>query len=78
MTELEMLAKFTVENNGEWALLEEKGECKLFETTKPFEYNHYYYNVTPIYQIFYRGKRVLATTNYREAIQFFEQEGYNG
>ena len=71
MTELEMLAKFTVENKGKWMLLEEQGDCKLFESTKPFEFNHYYYNTTPIYQIFIKGKRVLATTNYSEAYQCY-------
>lgn len=71
MTELEMLAKFTVENNGKWALLEEKDDIKLFESTKPFECNHYYYNETPVYQIFRNGKRVLATTNYSEAYQCY-------
>ena len=71
MTELEMLAKFTVENNGKWALLEEKEECKLIESTKPFEFNHYYFNEEPIYQIFRNGKRVLATTNYIEAFQCY-------
>ena len=60
MTELEMLAKFTVENNGKWALLEE-----------PFEFNHYYFNEEPIYQIFRNGKKVLETTNYIEAFQCY-------
>ena len=71
MTELEMLAKFTVENNGKWILLEEKCDYKLFEVTRVFEFNHYYYNETPVYQIFHNGKRILATTNYSEAYQCY-------
>ena len=70
MTELELLPKITIENGGEWWLLEEKNNTKLFKVVTKFQDGRYYNN-PPTYQVFVGGKRHFVTTSYMNAILKF-------
>lgn len=73
MSELELFAKQTLEQGGEWYKLE--GEfCKggLFVSKTKYLVNNNYYYDTPVYQVFNaEGKRLFATTSYNAAYKYF-------
>lgn len=67
MNELETFAKFTLENGGIWHELERTENVELYKTqTRRMNGRNYEYD-SPVYQVFVRGKRVFASTNYRQA-----------
>lgn len=81
MTELEMFAKYTIENNGEWwelhSVINPQGiEFRLYKTLRKFILDdHYEYNTNPVYQIFRMdsGKRVEVTTDFNLACKMLDK-----
>lgn len=76
MTDLELFAKQTLEQGGEWYKLE---DGLYLSKSKYLVNNNYFYN-TPVYQVFNtEGKRLFASTSYDAAYRFWvnltESEG---
>lgn len=72
-TELELFAKTTLEQGGEWFLLEQSEAVSLYESKTKWCYDgrNYFYNY-PVFQIFNaKGKRLYATTSYTTACQYY-------
>ena len=68
MTELELFAKQTLEQGGEWYKLE---EGLFLSKTKYLVGNYYFYN-DPVYQVFNsEGKRLMVSTSYDAAYSFW-------
>lgn len=68
MTELQIFAEVTLNHGGEWWLLEESESYSLYGCKTKFTVNHQTYYNPPVYQVFNsKGKRIYASTNYREA-----------
>jgi len=69
MTELEMFSRA----GGIWICLESSSSGSLYKTYKQYCDGRNYFNETPVFQVFdENGKRILATTNYIEAVRFYE------
>lgn len=71
MTELYLLSKVTIENGGEWWLLEEENNTKLFKVVTKYQDGRNYFNNPPTYQVFIGGKRHFVTTSYKKALLKF-------
>ena len=75
MTELEIFAKFTLEHGGIWHELERSENAGLYKTqTRRMNGRNYEYD-SPVYQVFVDGKRVFASTNYRQAYAKYKKIG---
>lgn len=73
VTELQTFAKFTLENGGEWWLLEHSDNYQLYKTCSKYLYKNNYYLDTTVYQIFNKqGKRVFVSTDYKEAYKHYK------
>lgn len=69
MTELELFAR----QGGCWYCLENGSRGSLYKTYKQYCDGRNYFNETPVYQVFNSdGKRLFASTNYIEAVRFYE------
>lgn len=73
MTDLETFAKFTLERGGIWHEIEKKGRFAMYKTCDRYEQNNFIWNDIIVYQIFKDGMRVLATTDYKAAVQSFDR-----
>ena len=72
MTELELLAKQTLEQGGEWLLLEQSEVGRLYKTQGKWCDGRNYFN-TPVFQVFdSEGKRVFVSESYINAYQFYQ------
>lgn len=71
-TELELFAKLTLEQGGEWFLLEQSEMVSLYESkTKWCDGRNYFYN-HPVFHIFNaEGKRLHVTSSYATACQYY-------
>lgn len=69
MTELELLVKNWEETKTEVVMLEQEEEegKYLYQTSHQYMYKWNYYRTTPVFQVFHKGKRILATESYRMA-----------
>lgn len=68
MTDLELYAKETLNQGGEWWKLE---DGLFVSKTKYLVNNNYFYNI-PVYQVFNsEGKRLMTTTSYVVAYRFW-------
>ena len=47
-------------------------ETGLYQTKSSYVQAHYTYYNSPVYHVWVEGKRVVATTNYSEAVKVFE------
>ena len=47
-------------------------ETGLYQTKSSYVQAHYTYYNSPVYHVWVEGKRVVATTNYPEAVKVFE------
>lgn len=74
MTELQIFAEVTLNHGGEWWLLEESKSYSLYGCKTKFTVNHQTYYNPPVYQVFNgKGKRIYASTNYREAYNKYKE-----
>ena len=73
MTELEMLAKQTLEQGGEWFLLEQSETGRLYKTQEKWYDSRNRFNTLPVFQVFdSEGKRVFTSESYINAYQFYQ------
>lgn len=73
MNELETFIKFTLDKGGVWFRLEKSDSYSLYKSQDKYLYKHNYYFTPAVYQIFdAEGKRVFASTNYRQAYEHYE------
>ena len=49
-------------------------ETGLYQTKSSYTQFHRTYYNSPVYHVWIEGKRVVATTNYQEAVKSFEAE----
>ncbi|MEE3325159.1 MAG: hypothetical protein VZR33_07490 [Methanosphaera sp.] len=74
MTELEMLAKQTLEQGGEWFLLEQSEAGRLYKTQGKWCDGRNYFNTPSVFQVFdSEGKRVFTSESYINAYQFYQE-----
>lgn len=72
MTDLEIFARHTIEQGGQWYELE-PGLYKS-QTWRLID-NRNYFGDVPVYQVFDRnGKRIFASTSFISAFKFWESE----
>ena len=73
MTDLRAFAKFTLDRGGIWHDIEKSGRFSMYKTQDRYMNRNNYVFTTPVYQIFEDGKRIFASTNYREACEHFRR-----
>ena len=72
MTELERLAKFTIDQGDEWWELEHCVNASLHCCKHKYIENHRDFYTSPVYQVFNStGKRICATLSYTEALAIY-------
>ena len=65
MTELELFAKATLEQGGDWELIRQDGELGLYQSNSKYMWDgRYIHYLNPVYQIFKNGNRIFASTNF--------------
>ena len=73
-TELELFAKQTLEQGGEWFLLEQSEAGGLYKTQGKWCDGRNYFNTPPVFQVFdSEGKRIFASESYINAYQFYQE-----
>lgn len=74
MTELELFARQTLEQGGEWFLLEQSEAGSLYKTQGKWCDGRNYFNNPPVFQVFdSEGKRIFASESYISAYQFYQE-----
>jgi hypothetical protein len=59
-------------NNARICLLIGGRDTAVYQCSKEYEYKNNYYNETPIYMVWIGGKNVLSTTNYKIAMDKYD------